>query len=263
MTADENKNKELKEDSQTDKTTLEQDHKVAKRKGLGRLNTILLFLPMIILAVSYLLAILSSDTVLKSPLDEKTFGRTIMLLVLLYVISLPFSLFILFKRVLRFKDNIRIITYTIITWMIFGCTCVLPTPTLLYGRIHARQQTCKMTLRALREAQQVYAKRNNGKYGTWQELVDQGLIEGQYSKDNLIKHYFISSFIVYNPSDSERASGKVSSFTITAIPKRTDNRLRTFGIGVESYPLVWVGSPDAWSTVNVSLHNIKLWEPLR
>jgi hypothetical protein len=263
MTADENKSEELKEDSQPDETTLDQDHKVAKRKGLGRRDMILLYLPVIILVGSYLLLWLFASFPLNQ-LDLTPYQWAIGLLVVLYLISISVSLFLFFNKIQGVKSYIFCVLLTIPSWLIIGfCTCGAPLPTVLNSNRSELENRFKLTLRALNEAQQVFAERNNGNYGTWQEMVDQGFIENQYSKENINEHYIISSFIVHNPSKSERALGKTSSFTITAIPKRTRNKLRTFAIGVESYPLVWVGSADAWSTKNVSLHDIELWEPLR
>jgi hypothetical protein len=261
MTTDENNNENLKEDSQTDETTLEQDHKVAKKKGLGRRDTILLYSPVIIMASSFLLMMLG-DSLGLSPIQDVM--PTIELLAILYLISLPVSLFILFNRVLGQKNNTLAFIYSMLSWVIIGsCTCCLPLPNLINAPRAAFENRCKLTLRALNEAQQTFAERNNGKYGTWQELIDQDFIQGQYSRDNIIEEYIITTFMVDNPSESERALGESSSFTITAKPKRTRNKLRTFGFGDDQIPYLFVGSAEDWSTENVSLHNIELWEPLR
>jgi hypothetical protein len=261
MTTDENNNENLKEDSQTDETTLEQDHKVAKKKGLGRRDTILLYSPVIIMASSFLLMMLG-DSLGLSPIQDVM--PTIELLAVLYCISLPVSLFILFNRVLNVRSYILSISITIVSGMIIGfCTCAVPVPSLVNAPRAAFENRSKLMLRALGAAQTTFAESNIGNYGTWQELIDQDFIEDGYTRDNIIEEYIITTFMVDNPSESERALGESSSFTITAKPKRTRNKLRTFGFGDDQIPYLFVGSAEDWSTENVSLHNIELWEPLR
>lgn len=267
MTADENKNEELKEDSQPDKNTQDDKVKVAEKKGLGRRNTILLYLPVIIMVSTFLLVLLYVPLSISyhvSSLADGLLSFVILFIIASYIVSLPVSWYVLFAKVIRYRNYWLAVKCILLSWLLIGIlVCILALPSFMNARRSAFENRGKLILRALRAAQTTFAERNNGNYGTWQEMVDQDYIEGSYTRENIIDEYVITTFMVDNPSESERVSGKTSSFTITAIPKTTKNKLRTFAIGVDQTPRVYVGDADAWSTVNVSLNNIELWEPLR
>ncbi len=129
----------------------------------------------------------------------------------------------------------------------------------------AWENRCKLTLRALGTAQQTFLDGNPDKsYGTWEELIEAYCIPEGYNRTNMIDNYSIVVFIVHKSTLDENGNSNLdSSFSIVAIPRSQRNRLRTFAIGHDQTPRVWVGKSEDWTTENVSLHNIELWEPLR
>ena len=56
---------------------------------------------------------------------------------------------------------------------------------------------------------------------------------------------------------------KTPSFTIIAIPRTQQNKLRTFAINDDENPRVWIGPMEKWEKYKTSLHEIKYWESLR
>ena len=165
-------------------------------------------------------------------------------------------------------------------------------PQLLGSRRHAWENRCKLALRTLGSAQIDFADNHDGNYGTWQELVDEGLLQKGYNPTNIIDNYSILVFSVKNVTQTDQLdSNIISSFTIVAVPVNERNRLfkpavyitmrkgfpginvfiknlpgwllRIFALGEDQTPRVWVGKDSEWTTENISLHNNELWEPLR
>ena len=152
-------------------------------------------------------------------------------------------------------------------WLSLSCCCSIFTPSLLNSRRSTWENQCKITLRSLGSTQLAYHY-NNARlsYGSWEDLTNptDPYITPEYTKGNIIDNYEIILFEV-KPStlDKYSKSKNDSTFTIIAIPKSQRNRLRTFGIGEDQTPRVWVGEESIWEKGKASLHDINLWEPLR
>lgn len=135
----------------------------------------------------------------------------------------------------------------------------------------ARETRCILTLRALGSTQLAYMDGNFAKnYGTWQALADNDYIQEGYNRSNIIDNY---SICVFQTTTSWKKSnhGKTypSTFTIVAIPRSQKNRLRTFGIGDDQTPRVFVGDSSTFES-RLSSHpsaiwfaNTDMWEPIR
>jgi hypothetical protein len=141
----------------------------------------------------------------------------------------------------------------------------IPLVSLNQCRRSAWENRCKLTLRALGSSQQAFMDDNPDKnYGTWREMIDADYIQYGYNRTNTIDNYSIVVFIVHKSTFDEKGNNNFdSTFSIVAIPRSVKNRLRTFSIGDDQIPRVWVGKSEDWTTENVSLRNIDLWEPLR
>ena len=151
---------------------------------------------------------------------------------------------------------------------IIAIIAAIAIPQLLNARRSAWENRCKLTLRALGSSQLAYADGNLDKeYGTWVALQDTDYIQDGYNRLNIIDNYSIALFHVGESTMIGDFSAADSSFTVVAIPRSTKNRLRTFAIGDDQTPRVWVGTTDLGTQLNdpvsVSLSNIEEWEPLR
>jgi hypothetical protein len=177
----------------------------------------------------------------------------------------------------------KFIVWSIIALFITLFILAIAIPQLLNTRGYAWENSCKLTLRALGSTQLSFADSHDGNFGTWEELVESGDIGEGCNRSNVINNYSIAVF------DVKKAG--ISSFTIVAVPVEERRALgkplificprknfpgidirfrdvpgwflRVFAIGEDQTPRVWIGSNSEWTTENVSLHNIELWEPLR
>lgn len=137
-------------------------------------------------------------------------------------------------------------------------------------KLNAMENRCKLTLRALGSCQLAYMDANIQKnYGTWQSLVDNRYILQGYNRSNMIDNYSICVFQTGISLKKRKYNYSNSTFTIVAIPRSQKHRLRTFAIGDEQTPLVWVGSNGAFesrlhrSPPAFTLDNADRWAPLR
>jgi prepilin-type N-terminal cleavage/methylation domain-containing protein len=152
---------------------------------------------------------------------------------------------------------------------IIAIIAAIAIPQLLNARRSAWENRCKLTLRALGSTQLAYQDQNLDKdYGRWQALQDpaNNYIQLGYSRANIIDNYSIALFEVKFSTMVGGYAAADSTFTIVAMPRSNKNRLRTFALGDDQTPRVWVGSGDLVSQIGantVSLTNITEWEPLR
>lgn len=153
-------------------------------------------------------------------------------------------------------------------WLVLGSivavVAAIAIPSLSGSRISAWENRCKITLRALGSSQLAFADGNNGDYGTWAEMAEDGFIQKGYTRDNIIDNYTIVTFEVTKSQKND--DGEIvepPKFAIVATPNNVKNKIRTFAIGDEQIPYLWVGVEYSWTTENVDLHDTKLWEPLR
>ena len=155
---------------------------------------------------------------------------------------------------------------------IIAIIAAIAIPQLLNARRSAWENRCKLTLRALGSTQLAYQDQNLDKnYGTWVALQNpsNNYIQQGYSRANIIDNYSIALFQIVGSAMSGGYTANDSSFTIVALPRSQRNRLRTFALGDDQTPRVWVGSTDLIAQINgtplptVSLTNILEWEPLR
>lgn len=138
-------------------------------------------------------------------------------------------------------------------------------PQILGARRTAWANRCKLTLRTLGSSQVKFKDENpENNYGTWEEMYEDDYIQEGYNRRNMIDNYSIAVFSVQKSTLDEKGNSNLdSSFTIAAIPRIKRKDLRTFALGDDQTPCVWVGKSEEWTTENVTLHNIDLWEPLR
>ena len=155
---------------------------------------------------------------------------------------------------------------------IIAIIAAIAIPQLLNARRSAWENRCKLTLRALGSSELAYMDGNlNKDYGSWLAMTDADYIQEGYSRTNIIDNYSIAMFFVFASArdlNNPRYTASDSSFTIVAIPRSQKNKLRTFAIGDDQTPRVWVGDPSVdlgpmLSGDNVRLHEILEWEPLR
>ena len=150
---------------------------------------------------------------------------------------------------------------------IIAIIAAIAIPQLLNARRSAWENRCKLTLRALGSSQLAYMDGNLDKdYGSWLAMTDADYIQEGYNRSNMIDNYSIAMFYIAVSEDQGGYSASDSTFTIVAIPRSQKNRLRTFGIGDDQTPRVWVGTADLAGMLtgdNVRLHEITEWEPLR
>lgn len=138
-------------------------------------------------------------------------------------------------------------------------------PYLLGRDLPPRDNRYKSMLCTLGSAMLAFKNENPDKnYGTWEEMTKANYIQEGYSRTNMIDNYSIAVFNVQKSTlDKNGNSNFDSTFTIVAFPRRQRNRLRTFALGDDQTPRLWVGKFIECSTENVSLHNIEMWKPLR
>ena len=148
--------------------------------------------------------------------------------------------------------------------MIIGIIVAIAIPQLLNARRSAWENRCKLTLRSLGSAQQVYidTTRENT-YATFQALLDTKDIQTGYTRSNLIDNYSMIVFDADPPTMSfHGAPAYDSTFTIIAIPRNQKNRLRTFGINTTQTAFVYVGTETDFPFA-YGMRNLSMWEPLR
>jgi prepilin-type N-terminal cleavage/methylation domain-containing protein len=145
---------------------------------------------------------------------------------------------------------------------IIAIIAAIAIPQLLNARRSAWENRAKLTLRALGSSQLAYSDQNLDKdYGSWQAMTTAEYIQQGYSRSNMIDNYSIIVFNVRPAVMMGGVSANDSDFTIVAIPRSQRNKLRTFALGADQTPRVWVGTgfdPNA-----ISLSNLSQWEPLR
>ncbi len=137
-------------------------------------------------------------------------------------------------------------------------------PQLLNARRSAWENRCKLTLRSIGSAQQVYidTTRENT-YATFQAFLDTKDIQTGYTRTNMIDNYSLIVFDVDPPTMSFHGLPAYdSTFTVIAIPRSQKNRLRTFGINTTQTPFVYVGSESDFPH-SIGMRNMSLWYPLR
>lgn len=149
---------------------------------------------------------------------------------------------------------------------IIAIIAAIAIPQLLNARRSAWENRCKLTLRALGSTQLAYQDANlNKNYGSWQALNNPNdpYIQQGYTRSNIIDNYSIIVFDVKAAQMMGGVTASDSTFTIVAIPRSQRNRLRTFALGDDQTPRVWVGPAGTFDPNNISLNNINQWEPLR
>ena len=129
------------------------------------------------------------------------------------------------------------------------------------GEISSAENHCKFFLRTLGTSQQAYMETNsNGNYGNWWSLQRSGYIEEGYNRSDFIENYSISVFNVRNSTMMGGRSAHDSSFTIVAVPNKHKNQLRTFAIGNNNSPVVWIGNRFEWNyNSSLGLKNRRHW----
>jgi len=154
---------------------------------------------------------------------------------------------------------------------IIAIIAAIAIPQLLNARRSAWENRCKLTLRALGSSQLAYMDGNlNKDYGSWLAMTDTDYIQEGYQRANIIDNYSIAMFYVktsvLDPNNPQYTASD-STFTIVAIPRSQKNRLRTFAIGDDQTPRVWISATADLGTMltsdNVRLHEILEWVPLR
>jgi len=180
---------------------------------------------------------------------------TIFVVVILAIIFGPPILYFLHERTKTKKSNIHWIEFAVLWFSIMGCFIVTMIPGLLNARQSAWENRCKLTLRKLATAEKTWFNKK-GSYATLDELVNENYIESGYTQDSIIDNYQIILFDV-------NKNKKAPSFTIIAIPRTQQNRLRTFAISNDENPRVWIGQTEKWETGKTMLHVRSFWEPLR
>ena len=155
---------------------------------------------------------------------------------------------------------------------IIAIIAAIAIPQLLNARRSAWENRCKLTLRALGSSQLAYMDGNLQKdYGSWVAMTHADYIQEGYNRTNMIDNYSILCFqIATSKDDGSGYTAADSTFTIIAIPRSQKNRLRTFAIGDDQTPRVFVGTEDAFiaattvpDALTFSLSDITQWEPLR
>ena len=154
---------------------------------------------------------------------------------------------------------------------IIAIIAAIAIPQLLNARRSAWENRCKLTLRALGSSQLAYMDGNLDKdYGSWVAMTNDDYIQEGYNRTNMIDNYSIIVFQVVASELMSGVSASDSTFTIIAVPRSQKNRLRTFGIGDDQTPRVWVGQREDFegclsdpANPSFTLHEILQWEPLR
>ena len=170
------------------------------------------------------------------------------------------------RYVLNFQDEIRYWIWAILACLLLSLiSYLIKAPTIIHVRNASHENVCKLTLKALGCSLKAFRDDQVDKnFGTWEELVEEEYIIEGYTTENIIDKYTIVVFDVKKSTlDEEGNSINDSTFTMVAVPRNQKNRLRTFALSDDQTPRVWVGNADEWSTEDVQLHNIDMWEPLR
>ena len=154
---------------------------------------------------------------------------------------------------------------------IIAIIAAIAIPQLLNARRSAWENRCKLTLRSLGSSQLAYADSNLNKvYGTWDALQATDYLQQGYTRLNIIDNYSLCVFQVGASTYIGDFSAADSSFTIVALPRSQKNKLRTFALGDDQTPRVFVGTETEFAEYFtdpenpvVTLKNIAQWEPLR
>jgi len=129
---------------------------------------------------------------------------------------------------------------------------------LLGPRRAAWMSRAKRTLRSMSCAQLNYQETNeNGKYGSFQDLVRAGEIREGYTLGNMIENYSMTWEVNFSTAASEEfPTSTVSTFQIIAYPRDTrPGYLFTFAITEDQ--IVRVYSPD-----DKDFSDIRTWDPI-
>ena len=156
---------------------------------------------------------------------------------------------------------------------IIAIIAAIAIPQLLNARRSAWENRAKLTLRALGSSQLAYSDQNlNKDYGSWLAMQAADYVQLGYSRTNIIDNYSIALFQVATSTldpNNPSYTASDSTFTIVAIPRSKKNKLRTFALGDDQTPRVYVGLEGDLETAltadppSVSLNTLTNWEPLR
>ena len=183
-----------------------------------------------------------------------------------------------------------------ILWILLAFSLIaILLPGLLGSRRSAWENQCKLVLRSLGSTQLAWADEHDGNYASWEQLISPNnlYIQEGYTKENLIGSYSIIAFDTKPWVKKPDGSISESTFTIVAVPhyykkiyfdlgffrafeggdksqigieygsKYMPRYLRTFALGEDQTPRVWIGDSPGFDLDSISLHDEKLWEPLR
>ena len=137
------------------------------------------------------------------------------------------------------------------------------------GEIRMAENHCKFFLRTLGTSQQAYMELNlHGNYGTWWSLQQTGYVEEGYDRSNYIENYSISVFNVCTSSWRGMHRAHDSTFTIVAVPTKYKHQLRTFAIGNDQTPVVWIGNDSEFGAnyyppTTPGLKDYRYWDAMR
>jgi prepilin-type N-terminal cleavage/methylation domain-containing protein len=154
---------------------------------------------------------------------------------------------------------------------IIAIIAAIAIPQLLNARRSAWENRAKLTLRALGSSQLAYSDQNlNKDYGSWLAMQNAEYIQQGYSRTNVIDNYSIVMFRVQTSAkdpNNPNYTASDSTFTIVAVPRSQKNKLRTFALGDDQTPRVYVGTPADFATAiandQITLNVLTNWEPLR
>ena len=144
--------------------------------------------------------------------------------------------------------------------VISGCWCPFESRSKPWS--NPWENRCKLTLRALGSTQLAFADMNSGEFGTWDDLMKQEYIQKGYDQSTIIDNYKIVVFNVQKSVKDE--DGKIISpadFLIVAVPDDIKYELRTFAIGTDQTPRVWIGDSADFDIAKIDMTNPNQWEP--
>jgi hypothetical protein len=163
------------------------------------------------------------------------------------------------SKLMDFHGNLKPVGSAMMSlYFIMFCCCSFGFPNLLNAKRSQYENRCKLTLRALGATELDFADRNNGNFGTWEQLVNGNYMIGTNRK-NVIEYYSIAVFSV----DKSKNSAKIDTFTIVALPINPKFRLRTFALGEDQIERVWINFDSTIDFSNIDLKDLDNWEPLR
>lgn len=154
---------------------------------------------------------------------------------------------------------------------IIAIIAAIAIPQLLNARRSAWENRAKLTLRAIGSSQLAYSDQNLKKdYGTWGAMQTAEYIQQGYTRTNVIDNYSIIMFRVQTSTldpNNPNYTASDSTFTIVCVPRSQKQKLRTFALGDDQTPRVYVGLAADFGTAitndSISLNTLINWEPLR